>query len=301
MKFRGHETFFIRKGWLSKGMKYVRKNAAVFVNKEEKPMDVLGIGANMVKSLRYWMTAVGITEEVKSGKRIQKFTDLGKLIYKHDRYLEEEGTLFLLQYKLASNMENATAWYYFFNKFNMKEFTKEDFVRSLKIYVEMNYQDAMAAERSYSDDFICIVNTYLPRYKVAAKYQSPENNIACPFGELGLVDYVSKEKKIFKKSLADHNEIPPYIALAIIIEQANGQIEISLDELLNKPNSIGKVFNLDIIALIDILRQLERLDELKLIRTAGLDVVTILSDMTAYECIETFYKTLTEIAGGKNE
>ena len=26
MKFRAHDTFFIRKGWLSKGMKYVQKN-----------------------------------------------------------------------------------------------------------------------------------------------------------------------------------------------------------------------------------------------------------------------------------
>ena len=31
MKFRGHETFFIRKGWLTKGMKYVKQNAAVFL------------------------------------------------------------------------------------------------------------------------------------------------------------------------------------------------------------------------------------------------------------------------------
>ena len=25
MKLRGHETFFIRKGWLTKGMKYVSR------------------------------------------------------------------------------------------------------------------------------------------------------------------------------------------------------------------------------------------------------------------------------------
>lgn len=301
MKFRGHETFFIRKGWLSKGIKYVRRNADVFVSKKDKPMDVLGIGTNMVKSLRYWMTAVGITEEAKSGKRIQKITKIGELISKYDRYLEEEGTLFLLQYKLASNIEEATSWFYFFNEFNMQEFTKEDFVRSLKAYMEMNYENSVAAERSYSEDFMCIINTYLPRYKTSSKYQSPENNIACPLGELGLIDYANKEKKIFKKTIADHYAIPPYLALAVIMDQANGQIEISLDDLLNKPRSIGKVYNLDIICLLDLLRKLERLDELKIIRTAGLDVVTIVSDMTTYECIEKFYMTLAETMGGKNE
>ena len=68
MKFRAHDTFFIRKGWLSKGMKYVQKKPDVFVAKDENPMDVLGIGANMVKALRYWLQAVGLTEEPSSGK-----------------------------------------------------------------------------------------------------------------------------------------------------------------------------------------------------------------------------------------
>ena len=63
MKFRAHDTFFIRKGWLSKGMKYVHAKDDVFISKNENPMDVLGIGANMVKALRYWLQAVGLTEE----------------------------------------------------------------------------------------------------------------------------------------------------------------------------------------------------------------------------------------------
>ena len=53
MKFRAHDTFFIRKGWLSKGMRCVAKKPDVFIAHDENPMDVLGIGANMVKALRY--------------------------------------------------------------------------------------------------------------------------------------------------------------------------------------------------------------------------------------------------------
>ena len=55
MKFRAHDTFFIRKGWLSKGMRCVVKKPDVFIAHDENPMDVLGIGANMVKALRYWL------------------------------------------------------------------------------------------------------------------------------------------------------------------------------------------------------------------------------------------------------
>ena len=35
MKFRAHDTFFIRKGWLSKGMKYVCNKPDVFVDKND--------------------------------------------------------------------------------------------------------------------------------------------------------------------------------------------------------------------------------------------------------------------------
>ena len=113
MKFRAHDTFYIRKGWLSKGMKYVQSKPDVFIAKDENPMDVFGIGANMVKALRYWLQAVGLTTELTKGKRIQSFTPLGASVFLHDRYIEELGTLYLLHYKLVSNKEEATAWYYF--------------------------------------------------------------------------------------------------------------------------------------------------------------------------------------------
>ena len=96
MKFRAHDTFFIRKGWLNKGMKYVNFKPDVFVDKEENPMDVLGIGSNMVKALRYWLQAVGLTQEPNHGRRIQTFTRFGKCIFENDRYVEELGTLYLL-------------------------------------------------------------------------------------------------------------------------------------------------------------------------------------------------------------
>ncbi len=99
MKFRAHDTFFIRKGWLSKGMKAVHSKPDVFVAKDENPMDVLGIGSNMVKSLRYWLVATNLTEEALQNKhRVQKFTGFGDQVFENDRFMEEYGTLYLLHY-----------------------------------------------------------------------------------------------------------------------------------------------------------------------------------------------------------
>lgn len=153
MKFRAHETFFIRKGWLSKGLRGVNRDGNLFISKEENPMDVLGIGSNMVKSLRYWLQAVGLTVEPARGRKTQTLTEFGQLIYEHDRYIEEIGTLHLLHYNLTSNAEMATAWYFFFNIFNMAEFSREDFVESIQKWIAMQSKGETVAVRSLEDDF----------------------------------------------------------------------------------------------------------------------------------------------------
>lgn len=292
MKFRAHDTFFIRKGWLSKGMRCVGNKPDVFIAHDENPMDVLGIGANMVKALRYWLQAVGLTEEPNKGKRFQHFTDLGKIIYEHDTYIEELGTLYLLQYCLASQKDEATAWYFFFNEFSMSEFSREDFVDALQKYIKMRDSETEYAIRSLNEDFQCIINTYLPRYKSNPAKVSPENNIDCPFGELGLVDILNKRKKTYKKSIPASDTFHPYIVLAVIVDNAGDRKEISLNELLAAPCNIGKVFNLDSITMLDVLYQIEKLGLIKIIRTAGLDVITIQENLSFLDCVERFYAAI---------
>lgn len=292
MKFRAHDTFFIRKGWLSKGMRCVSNKPDVFVDKNENPMDVLGIGANMVKALRYWLQVVGLTEEPSKGKRDQHFTALGRMVYEHDTYIEELGTLYLLQYELASQKEEATAWYFFFNEFSMSEFSKEDFVAALEKYIKMEESDSSVASRSLSDDFTCIINTYLPRYKSNPTKVSPENNIDCPFGELGLVDILNKRKKTYKKSIPASDTLNPWVALAVVVDNADGRMEISLNELLNAPCNIGRVFNLDSVTMLDVLYRIEKLGLIKINRTAGLDVINLLEDLSFLDCVQNFYDSI---------
>lgn len=294
MKFRAHDTFFIRKGWLSKGMKYVHVKDDVFISKEENPMDVLGIGANMVKALRYWLQAVGLTEEPTSGKRTQSFTALGESVFTYDRYIEENGTLYLLQYRLASNRAEATSWYFFFNEFNMNEFSREDFVAALQRYIRMSNESETVAIRSLNDDFSCIINTYLPRNKVNPAHISPEGNIDCPFGEMGLIDILSKEHKTYRKAIPSAKSFNPWVALAVIADQAGEREEISLNELLTSPCNIGRVFNMDAITLLDVLYGIEKIGEIKINRTAGLDVIRLIHKPSFQQCVDAYYQSISE-------
>ncbi len=290
MKFRGHETFFIRKGWLYKGLKNVVRNNAVFIGDTENPMDVLGIGSNMVKALRYWLKAVDLTEEPTKGRRVQSLTVFGDIVYENDRYMEELGTLWLLHYKLAKNVKEATAWYFFFNEFKLNEFTRDDFILQLTNYIRMN--DSDISPRSLEDDFNCIINTYVPRARINAAKVLPENNMECPIGELGLVDVISKSNRVYKKCTPNKNALHPLIALSIILDQAEGQREIKISSIQNDKNNIGKICNLDVISLVSLLSKIEHLGHIKVVRTAGLDVVRIITDMSFTECVNEYYAAI---------
>lgn len=305
MKFRGHETFFVRKGWISKGLKHVSENGRVFTSKDENPMDALGLGANMVKSLRWWLQALGLTEEfVDKGTRAraQKLTALGELVYTNDRYVEESGTLALLHWSLASNEENATSWYFFFNEFSMVEFTKEDFVTALQSHIKMKNDDGardVGTERTLGDDFACMMGAYIPRAALSPRSVSPENDIDCPLGELRLASLADRRRGIYRKTLADKRALDPWALLAIITARANAseksKTEIPFDELLRAPRNIGRTFNLDSMAMLDALREIEKTGEIKIIRAGGLDVVRrTRAELTFIDCAKKFY----ENAGG---
>ena len=292
MKFRAHETFFIRKGWLYKGMKNVAADPAAFMGVNGNPMDILGIGANMVKALRYWLQAVGLTSEPATGKRTQTLTPFGKVVFECDRYMEEMGTLWLLHYELASNTDEATAWYYFFNEFKLSEFSRDDFVIQLNNYIRMNNNEV--SERSLDDDFNCIISTYVPRIKSNPEKVQPESNIDCPLGELGLIDIISKKERLYKKCTPKKDTLHPLILLAVILDNANGKKEIKISSIQNDNTNAGKIFNLDIITLANLLNKLDLMGQIKVIRTAGLDVIRIEKDMDYISCIREYYKAINE-------
>ena len=289
MKYSGHESFSIRKDWLAKGIRKIDS----FKKDELTSMDELGIGKNMVKSLRYWLKVTGITTDDPK-KKVFALSKLGELINKYDPYTEELGTLWLLQYNLANNYDNATSWFFFFNEFNLSEFTVEDYITAIKKWDEM-HNTKPTSESSLIKDFDCLRRTYLQKNSYddstgKNEETGPESNMDCPFNELGLIKSVNKT--VYKKATPTKQKIPLLIVLAIIIKQADEQKEIKLSDLQNENYSIGKVFNLDTILLISLLSDLENQGYVKVVRTAGLDILRINTDLSFYGCIEKYYKDM---------
>lgn len=291
MKIRAHETFSIRKGWIHKGVKNILVYPRLFTDKNINPCDILGIGTNMVKSLRYWMTAVGIMEEVSEGnQKVQKLTRLGEIIDEYDKYYEEDGTNWLLHYMLAKNEEFATAWYWFFNIFKINSFDKQLFVRELSEFLHTEY-DYDGSEKMLGDEFDCIIKTYCSK----GKDVSPEDINECPLTDLHLIEV--SDNKDYKKHTPDRDAIHPLIILAVISEQAyiSKKKEVLITDLLNKECNVGRIFNLDRATCFYYLEQLQKGSYLEIVRTAGLDVIQLKQQYDFYDIIVSYYQAINGV------
>lgn len=274
IKIRGHESFYIREGWLRKGVVAIREEAYILSNIQDA-IDKLGVGSAMVKSIRYWLQAVGLTEEKRGqkGKRYQELTDsFGKVLYNKDPYFEDLGTLYLLHYKLVTNRELATTWNLFFNSVKATEMTKynmEEVLKQLLLNIDPEHP---ISSRSLSDDCNCIIKTYFAEKN---DFKNPEDNMICPFSELGLIKKVSvrgKEEVIYKTK-PDKNKLDRLIVLFVVIDNIGEKTSTTIKNLIEDENNIGKVFNLDKNSINNYVDTLEDEGYLRVNRTAGLNTI----------------------------
>ena len=60
-RFSGHESFACRYAWLPKAYRELRTDPDAFAD-EDRAMVQLGVGKNMVRSIRFWVEVMGVAE-----------------------------------------------------------------------------------------------------------------------------------------------------------------------------------------------------------------------------------------------
>jgi hypothetical protein len=289
--FARHETFHFREGWLTKGFRKVETENIKNVFLSNHAMEELGIGSNMVKSLRYWMQATRLTEESGKGKKEQNLTPFGQIVYKYDKYLENELTLWLIHYHLANNKELATTWYWFFNVFGHKEFDEEVFLKELESWVKEQGEEV--SKGSFKKDFECLVGTYLSTK--ANTWLNPEDNMGCPLQELNLLEAIDTKRKRFRLTRRNILEVPKevfYYAILDFTQRRGESSHIGLDSLLQDDGSIGRVFSLALGELIQVLEVLQDIGYLNVSRTAGLNDVSLKVIMDPIRFLDSTYESI---------
>ncbi|MBD6614797.1 DUF4007 family protein [Komarekiella sp. 'clone 1'] len=235
--FANHETFHPRFGWLKKGFDAAKKNPGIFLQ-DDAPVR-LGVGKNMVRSIRYWCSAFKILD-----KNNLPTTFGEKLLGNNgwDSYLEDPASLWLLHWNLLKPTCEAAAWYYIFNIFRDLEFTKEDILLGLKDYI-MNFNKNIA-DSSFIKDVNCILRMYVAQD--FTRGNTPiEDSIDCPFNELGLIRHFGKN---YQFKIGTKANLPASIIVASCLEYASwisqGRKTINIPSLLYDEGSPGMVFKL---------------------------------------------------------
>lgn len=285
MKIKGHQSFHIRRGWIYKGLNEVRNDEFVFSRKDIVHTDLLGIGSNMVTALKYWLEALKLVDKKKEGsKTLIVPSKIGELILEKDPYLEEIETWQLLHYNLATNEDQATTWYWFFNEYKGNKFTKDNLFENLNSYIKQNYEKEVS-ERSLKDDINCLLNTYVERV-----VESPEDNMESPFAELGLINIANKKNGELSYTKSYKNKVNVYLAYYIIRNLAIDRENLDLKDIINSKNGIGNIFNLNSYEIMDILDSLQNLGYIKVTRTGGLDYVSFVDERNPIEELENMYE-----------
>lgn len=262
--FARHETFHPRYGWLKKGFEAAKQDPQIFL-REDAPVQ-LGVGKNMVRSIRYWCDAFKLTQQGQP-------THFGhKLLEQWDPYLEDPASLWLLHWHLLKPPCIATAWWVIFNDFRQIEFISTDMLEALKRYCGKLSRNL--AESSLQKDVNCILRMYVSQ---PPKSGPTEDTLDCPFADLGLIQPAEDSKRyIFRTGFK--NNLPAEIivgacldsiAMENSVEKKQGTVSIS--RLLYEINTPGMVFKLSESALCEAIETVARVHPaIQLSDTAGL-------------------------------
>lgn len=280
IKIGGNETFALREGWLTKGIKLVRdSNSNPFL--DEDAIIKFGMGTNMIKALRYYLNISGMIVDKKNICEVNKENGIDILI-KKDPYFEDDFCYFVFHYLVVSNVEKKTVFGFLFNNIETEIFTKEDVEDVIK-------KTASSSNEKINDKTLKTdVNVALNMYAKEKRIVDIEDTYISPLTSLKLIKNI--DNNYYKKTSENVKCLSEYLVYYSIEKCLRENEEaINLNDLINRENSPVKIFNLNreqFNVYIDILRKKEIL---RYESTAGLNMIYPQKEMTLIDVIKEHY------------
>ena len=291
MKFAAHQTFHLKTSWLYKGLMAIDEDPKVLYR--ESAVEKLGMGKNMVESLRYWLEASRLV--VKNDTQMH-MGDIASEIFKHDPFFELDGSLQLIHYLLASNEESATTFHWFFNKFSASEFDTESLNIYLSSYISTQLEKG-PKETTLSKDINCLLRTYCP--EEYDKKNDPETTNPSPFSRFR---WIEKNNDKYARRRLNPDEIDPLVfAFALHFFWAFDLLyaeSINIEEITEKENAPGLIFGLSLegcLELIDTIEKNYKGRYLEYNRSGGYFIVNMKKN--AKQALREYYRSNQMMAG----
>ncbi len=280
--FSGHDSFQCRQLWLKKGFDFVNEGKNF---NDEDAVIKLGVGKNMVSSIRFWLKAFNIIDNKDNP------TQFGKRLfdneYGFDPFLEDEASLWLLHYQLVKT-RFASIYSLIFNEFRKEKmfFNKDNFINYIKRISENNL-DLNLNENTLGKDFIVFTNLY----KNDSESKDIEDSFSGLLSEIELLKTVGKGKdEYFHIENNERFNLPVAVVLFIILENSNYGNSISLNSLEYDINSPGSIFALNRAGLISKISELvSEYKDVTFTDQAGIKELQFKNKMEPYSILQRHY------------
>ncbi|WP_159798936.1 DUF4007 family protein [Flavobacterium sp. MK4S-17] len=291
LHFSGHETFACKQFWLKKGYDFVVANKSF--NDTSAVVD-LGVGKNMVASIRYWMKSFDLIDEEHENP-----TDFADNFFSNagfDPYIEDIGTLWLLHYHLIKR-NKASIYSLMFNEFRKErvDFTKEQLHSYLKRKCDDDDSNIRYNENTINTDINVLLRSY-NRPEKKSKLEI-EESFANMFLDLELI--VPYQKRNIDGTLTDwfkieagiRRNLPFEIVFYQILDNYEDQQSISFRQLLAGVNSPGNVFALSAQGLYEqIIKITNKFEGLVYNETAGNQTLQIKKTFDKWQILNEYYR-----------
>ena len=280
-RLQGHEKFPLREGWINKGLMEVDSDEMIFLSKEAP--DEFGIGNNMVKSLRYWMRALGLFESDTARGSI--LSQEGRMILNHDPYLEDIFSLWVMHSYIAKNKDEATSWYLYFNHCDAEILSKDQIEHILSRELIKYVGNDDFSDKSLKNDIDVLLNMYSKDKGLI----DPEEKNVSPFSQLGLIKKVESQ---YVKTSPDLRNISEWVVLYELSQLMEGKDSISIEQVSNGEFSLSAIYHLGSVTINSFLDKLDALGYIRVDRTAGLDMIYRLNEFSKESVIEDYFGRL---------
>ena len=242
--FSGHESFSCKALWLKKGYDFV-VNKNNFNNADA--VIKLGVGKNMVSSIRYWLRVFGICENDMP-------TKLGDYLFNDnsgkDKYMEDLATIWILHFNLVFS-KDASLYNMFFCGLQRErtQFEREQIQTYIKLKVaEAGKQNKYNVNTVKKDISVLLQNYCLPR--------NPQSNedFSSLLIELDLIRQ-SSDGKSYYFNVDGKRKVSKEIFLygLLKLKQVEGDNTIAFETI---QENVGLVFCMQDFETIEMLKKL---------------------------------------------
>ena len=292
--FGRNETFNLRYSWLNKGLKELKQNKSLFLL-EEAPL-ILGVGKNMVNSIKYWL---GAYQVIDFSMEPPSETDFGRIINKYDPYLENPATLWLLHWKLCTNPDNATFYHWFFNHFKKTRFTKIELINEIIDWLD-DHGCKKVSPATLERDGLLLLKTFS---NSADEVKNFEESLENPFYALNLL---SKNTDNSYTTTYEPRDSLDYNILGMclieifnstegtdLLDKTAKRLQMPISEFLYESPSVTKIFRINEAYFYQLLEKLsaQYSDIFKFDDTAGQPIIALKDpDVAPSFFIEKLYK-----------